>query len=231
MRVVVKIVKAAFFDLFFTLVTPDYTSSVNEYDVLGISKDIWEFYAENETLYRERALGEIKDKNKIIDRIVALMPFQVTGQQRNEIFVLRQSRMKRALTSVDNDIIHTLILLRNKGIKLCLISNADKIDCEYWNISPLANIFEKAIFSCDIGILKPNKEIYEYAMKQLGVKPNESIFVGDGGSEELKGAKRAGMQAVFTEYLDKKEAAEAKRLRSDSDYHIDNFDQLLSIID
>lgn len=216
--------------MFFTLITPKYNNCKNEYDILGITKDVWEFYAENDALYNERALGKIKDKNEIIKKIVALMPFRVTEQQQKEILILRQNRMRNALISVDERIIEMLTLLHNRDIKLCLISNADKIDCEYWSMSPLVGIFDKAIFSCDVGILKPDKEIYEYAMKQLKVEPNESIFVGDGGSNELSGAKRARMKAVFTEYLDKKDAVESKRLQLNSDYHIDKFDELINVI-
>ena len=224
-----NIIKALFCDLFFTLITPKYNCK-NEYDVLGITKDEWEFYAENEVLYHDRALGKIANKAEIIKRIVSTIPLHVTEQQESEISILRENRMKRALISVDRQIIKILTLIHNKGIKLCVISNADKIDCEYWSMSPLASIFDRAIFSCEVGMLKPNKEIYWYAMKQLKVEPNESIFVGDGGSDELGGAKRAGMQTVFTEYLDKKNAAESQRLQLDSDYHIDKFDELINII-
>ena len=96
-----------------------------------------------------------------------------------------------------------MTLLHQKDIKLCLISNADIIDRAYWTMSPLACIFDEAIFSCDIGILKPDKKIYDYAMRCLNVKSNESIFIGDGGSDELNGAKRAEMKTVFTEYFGK----------------------------
>lgn len=212
------------------MITPESTNYINECGVLGISKDAWEFYAENDVLYYERALGKIKDGKEIIEKIVAIMPFHVTEQQQKEILTLRENRMKGALTSVDRYILKTLTLLHKKDIKLCLISNADKIDCKYWSISPLALIFDEAIFSCDIGILKPDKKIYDYAMQRLKVKPNESIFVGDGGSDELKGAKQAGMQTVFTEYLVKKDEAKARNILSDTDYHIDKFEELVNII-
>ena len=91
--------KSSFFDLFFTLITPKYNSYKNEYDVLGITKDTWEFYAENDVLYHERALGKIKDEKEIIKKIVALMPFHVTEQQQREILILRQNRMKGATMS------------------------------------------------------------------------------------------------------------------------------------
>ena len=53
-----------FFDLFFTLITPQYNDFRNENDVLGISKDEWEKYAEDGELYLERATGREKIHKK-----------------------------------------------------------------------------------------------------------------------------------------------------------------------
>lgn len=224
------IIKAVFFDLFFTLIYPRYTESENEYDVLSITKEEWEYYAENEVLYNERAIGKLKDESEIIEKIAAIMPFSVSEQQKSKILCLRQNRMKNALMSVHPCITDTLLSLRKKNIKLCLISNADKIDCKYFASSPLGEIFDEAVFSCDVGILKPDRKIYDLAMQKLNVMADESLFVGDGGSDEFIGAKRAGMQTVFTEYLIKKDKAERKKLYADCDYYIDDFKKLLDIV-
>ena len=66
-------IKAIFFDLFFTLVYPCYLDE-NEYNVIGISSAEWEKYAENRMLYNERAKGKIKTEREIIDKIVNSMP-------------------------------------------------------------------------------------------------------------------------------------------------------------
>lgn len=63
-------------------------------------------------------------------------------------------------------------------------------------------------------------------MSRLNVKADESLFVGDGGSDELAGARRAGMKTVFTEYLDKKEDEKSDILRQEADYYIKQFDEL-----
>lgn len=43
---------------------------------------------------------------------------------------------------------------------------------------------------------KPDACIYEEAAKRLGIDLTECVFVGDGGSNELAGAKAVGMKAV-----------------------------------
>lgn len=219
-------IKAVFFDLFFTLIYPQYSTGKNEYDVVGISAEEWEHYAENDDVYKARALGEIKDEREIIDRIICSMPYKISEEQMIEILNLREVRMQRALFEVDEKILHTIREIHEKDIKICLVSNADVIDCKYWSQSPLASFFDEAIFSCDVGIMKPDLKIYDYALRKLNVKADESLFVGDGGSDELTGARRAGMKAVFTEYLDKKDDKKSEILLREADYYIKQFDEL-----
>lgn len=47
-------IEAIFFDLFFTLIIPKYHLKKNENDVLGLSVEEWELYAENDMLYKRR---------------------------------------------------------------------------------------------------------------------------------------------------------------------------------
>ncbi len=223
-------IKAVFFDLFFTLIYPSY-SIENEYEIIGISSSEWESYAENNILYDERAKGKIRNEREIIDRIVNIMPYKVTEEQKRNILLKREERMKRTLLSVDNKVLEILGKVREKGVKIGLISNADIIDIKYWNDSPLSAFFDSVIFSCDVGILKPETEIYQLAMKRLNVKPEESIFIGDGGSNELFGAKRAGMKTIFSEYLDCKSKIQKEMIIKYSDYHIESFDEILKCID
>lgn len=223
-------IKAIFFDLFFTLIYPKY-SDINEYDVVGISAIEWEKYAEDNALYHERALGKVRTEKEIINRIVDIMPYDLNESQKQEMLQRREERMKRALLTVDNNILCTLRKVHDKGVKIGLISNADMIDSKYWNKSPLSEFFDVVIFSCNVGILKPEIEIYKLAMNMLGIRSKESIFIGDGGSNELYGAKRAGMKTVFTEHLECKSSNEIEKIKLYADYHIDSFDELLRYIE
>ena len=223
-------VEIVFFDLFFTLIVPVYSSGRNEYDVLGMTANEWEKYAEDNMLYKKRALGKITDEKEIIEEIINIMPHDVSQKQKDEILCLRQERMRQALQRVDDKIIRTITEIHNQGIKIGLISNADKIDRKSWEESPLSKIFDDAVFSCDVGYLKPDVEIYNLAMKRMNVKAEQAVFVGDGGSDELTGAKNAGMITVFTEYLEKKEESIKNKLMEEAAYHIEDFEELLTIV-
>lgn len=223
-------IKAVYFDLFFTLIIPSYEKINNEYDILHLSMTEWENYAENDMLYQERALGQVKSEMEIIDRIVSVIPFQVNDIQKKQILSAREKRMKNALHNVPEDMIDVLKILKTRKIKIGLISNADIIDCKYWGESKLASFFDDVIFSCNVGFLKPDRQIYELAMQNLKVLPDESLFVGDGGSNELFGAKSAGMKTIFTEALENKNGEKRNNIMKYADYHINNFAEILKYV-
>lgn len=223
-------IKAIYFDLFFTLIVPAYEKTNNEYDILSLSVSEWEQYAENDILYQERALGFVKTEIEIIDKIISLMPFEVSIVQKEQVLFARERRMKNALKMISKEVLDALQKLKLKDIKLGLISNADCIDCKYWTQSPLFRCFNDSVFSCDVGLLKPDRQIYELAMRRLNVSPEQCLFVGDGGSNELCGAKAAGMGTVFSEMLEKKNAEQRKSIVKYADYHITHINELFNYL-
>ncbi|MDE5932180.1 MAG: HAD-IA family hydrolase, partial [Lachnospiraceae bacterium] len=198
--------------------------------LLGLSAEAWEKYAEEPSLYRQRALGAVHSEEEIIDKIAAIMPFEVSAVQKQKVLAARRERMKAALQNVSDEITDVLETLKGKGMKIGLISNADRIDCRYWKESKLSPFFDDAVFSCDVGLLKPDRHIYELAMQRLGVSPEICLFVGDGGSNELQGAKSVGMKTVFTEALEVKDEESRHRIMMYADHHIENFREILKCI-
>lgn len=94
------------------------------------------------------------------------------------------------------DAVETLGALGERGIQTGLISDYSGEIMDLWPDTPLAPLFEEAIFSAAVGCMKPAQEIYAMACERLDVKPEECLYVGDGGSHELTGATAAGMEAV-----------------------------------
>ena len=66
-----------FFDLFFTLIKPEYCPDMSENEVLGLSIEEWESYAEDKALYLERAGGFVTEESKIIEDITMLLQRQI----------------------------------------------------------------------------------------------------------------------------------------------------------
>ena len=221
--------KTVFFDLFFTLADLEYQQE-NEFTLLGITRQQWEASAENPQTYNLRTTGGVATEKEMLSSMVSGLPFNVTDSQLEKLVEIRNDRMKKALCEIHPDILFTLKKLKEKGVKLCLVSNADIIDKKYWGISPLKALFDQAIFSCDVGIVKPSKEIYQLAMDRMDTTPDKCFFVGDSGSNELAGAKSCGITTVLTEFLTVKDSATREKILKSADFTVQDFKEIINIV-
>ena len=94
------------------------------------------------------------------------------------------------------DVASALQNLAGRGIKLGLLSNCDEREIRRWPDSPLAQYFDVACFSCDIGFTKPDPKAFSTVLERLGTSPRKAAYVGDGGSDELEAARKAGFGLV-----------------------------------
>jgi putative hydrolase of the HAD superfamily len=95
------------------------------------------------------------------------------------------------------DAIGSLAGLRARGLRLALLSDCSLELPEAWPQLPVAEYFDTAVFSCLAGFRKPDPRLFEMVTTQLGVAPEECLYIGDGGGRELTGATKAGMKALM----------------------------------
>jgi len=57
-------------------------------------------------------------------------------------------------------------------------------------------LFDIIVMSSRIGFIKPQPQIYQYILRELGVKPEEAVLVED-IKRNVDGAKAVGMQAIL----------------------------------
>jgi putative hydrolase of the HAD superfamily len=91
----------------------------------------------------------------------------------------------------------TMARLRERGIKLGLITVCSEEVPAAWPETELAGLFDAETFSSITGLIKPEPEIYLRTARALGVDPADAMFVGDGANDELGGAARVGMTPVL----------------------------------
>ena len=72
---------------------------------------------------------------------------------------------------------------------------------EAWPECRIAPYFDAFLCSSAVGLMKPDLEIYREGCRRLGTDPDECLFIGDGGSDELRGAKQAGMTPLWASSL------------------------------
>jgi putative hydrolase of the HAD superfamily len=95
----------------------------------------------------------------------------------------------------------TLIKIKEKGLKLAIVSDAPKLKA--WirlTTMKLDDFFDVVIGLEDTGKLKPAKQPFALALKQLNLKPEECLMIGDNPSRDMKGARAIGIKTAFAKY-------------------------------
>lgn len=95
----------------------------------------------------------------------------------------------------------TLIKLKAKGLVLAIVSDAPRMQA-WLRLAEmnLLEFFDFVVALEDTGKLKPSKLPFRQAIKKLGLKPSEILFVGDNPERDIKGAKSVGMQTALAKY-------------------------------
>ncbi|OGO40406.1 MAG: hypothetical protein A2147_02480 [Chloroflexi bacterium RBG_16_57_8] len=104
--------------------------------------------------------------------------------------------IRRLLAVPRNEASGVLAALRRRGLRTGLVSNAAGYVADGWRDSPLAPLFDVAVFSCSVGLTKPDPEIYALASRRLEALPSQCLYIADGKYRELSGAEAVGMKAV-----------------------------------
>ncbi|OZM58767.1 2-haloalkanoic acid dehalogenase [Lottiidibacillus patelloidae] len=87
----------------------------------------------------------------------------------------------------------------------------------------LNRYFDEIIISEEVGISKPDKQIFELALRKIHVNPEAALFVGDDLEKDIAGCQNAGMKGIWFN---------PQKIKNDSEIkpyaEINSFDRLLS---
>jgi putative hydrolase of the HAD superfamily len=87
--------------------------------------------------------------------------------------------------------------LRDRGLRLLVVSNWD---CSLGSVLErcgLAPLLEASISSAEAGSRKPDPGIFELALSRAGCEPGEVVHVGDTAEEDVAGAEAAGIRVLL----------------------------------
>jgi putative hydrolase of the HAD superfamily len=148
--------------------------------------------------FDERWYGELAQMRETGPIPDALAVFDPSPEAIAEILELRRGVTLEGLTPVPGAV-ETITALRERGFKTGLITVCSEDVVLLWPGTDFRGLFDAEVFSATCGLRKPDPRIYRLALDQLGVEPEEAMFVGDGANDELAGTRRVGMTAVGVE--------------------------------
>lgn len=205
--------KHLFFDLDHTLWDFDANAKATlqqlHLDLKLVDKGVHDFdifyqnYLEhNEKLWARYRNGYIKQEELRIKRMwLTLLDFQIADEelarQLSELFL----QLLPTRTIIFPDTKEVLHYLTGKGYQMSLITNGfEKTQHSKLKSSGLDFFFTEVITSEASNSLKPQKEIFEYALKKTGAKVEESIMIGDSIEVDIAGAMNAGMDQMHVNF-------------------------------
>ncbi len=84
--------------------------------------------------------------------------------------------------------------LRNRGLRLAVVSNGDGQAPRRLREAGMAEYFEEIIDSGNVGVEKPDPRIFLLTLEKLGVEPSRAVHVGDFYQVDVLGARKAGLK-------------------------------------
>ena len=188
-------IKAVIFDMFETLVTLfEGRTYFSENMAKDIGADITEFRKAWHKSEHDRSIGRMTMKEGIADTLRNLGMYD--EKTVDMLFGNRLAALGDTFAAIPEASVELLKGLKKRGIKVGLITNTFSDERDLIRASELFPYFDAAMISYEQGVLKPDPSMYLKIMEEFGVKPEECLYVGDGGSKELYAARDLGMNAV-----------------------------------
>ena len=194
--------RAVVFDVDFTLARPGPDLGPDGYRLLGLRYGLELDPARYEEA-RAAAVAEVKrhpelDHDEEIwvlftERIICGMGG--TGDTRGAAVEMERRWVRSEHFELYDDALPVLELLRERGIKIGLLSNSSRDLDEF--VAHHGLVVDAVLTSHAHGKTKPHESIFRALLDRLGVEPEEAVMVGDTVEDDVEGARAVGMRAVL----------------------------------
>lgn len=161
------------------------------------------YTAHNHRLWDRYAKGFIKQEELRWKRIyLSLLDFKIANEQLSKAMSIEFLKILPTKKKLFPYTIEILNYLKEKNYSLHLITNGfESVQFQKIQNAQIAHFFTEVITSEVSNSLKPNKEIFEYALKSSKATLAESIMIGDNETADIQGGINIGMDTVFVNHL------------------------------
>jgi putative hydrolase of the HAD superfamily len=187
-------IDAIIFDLGGVLIDIDYTKTRQAFENLGIS-NFNELYsqANQQDLFDRFEIGQISGQhfiNSLLNyftepispnKVVHAWNAMLLDFKLDKLTLLEKLAAKYPLFLLSNTNELHVPIVRQRLSKL--------------TAKPLEAYFSKVYFSHDLGLRKPNSEIFEFVCSENNLNPSTTLFIDD-SIQHIEGAKKCGLQTI-----------------------------------
>lgn len=181
-------IKAILFDLWNTLIynKSDYRPSVEMVELL-----------------KEHGFDNPDDT---YDKLINLKPFSSTKEAAEHICSKAGCKAEVVKSILDKyslikptpfpEVIPALKRLR-RSYKLALVSNIHTFSLRPFRKTGFDSLLDYTFYSFELGMIKQNPELFRHALREMGVRPEEAVMVGDCKFADIEPAESAGIRGVL----------------------------------
>jgi putative hydrolase of the HAD superfamily len=161
------------------------------------------YTAHNHRLWDRYSKGFIKQEELRWKRIyLSLLDFKIANEQLSKEMSLEFLQILPTKKKLFPHTIEILNYLKGKDYKMHLITNGfESVQMQKIKNAEIAHYFTEVITSETSNSLKPNKEIFEFALKTANATLSESLMIGDNETADIQGGINVGMDTVFVNHL------------------------------
>ena len=144
--------------------------------------------------------------------------------------VIHNSYGQAITAKVIEGVFEVLEAMRKDGYRTAMIANANSADAR--NIIAtcgLEDYFDVIVISEEVGIEKPDKQVFKVALDKLGVEAENAVMVGNRIDADIVGANRIGMKSVWFKWNNRYPAS-VNTKEEEPDFTISNLSDLNAVL-
>lgn len=98
--------------------------------------------------------------------------------------------------TLNEEIEQLIVHLKNQGHRLFLLSNTNGIHVPFFTREyTVFEHFAGAVYSHEVGVMKPDSEIYQIAIEKFDLDPARTVYIDD-SDDNIAGGRKLGLQAI-----------------------------------
>jgi putative hydrolase of the HAD superfamily len=163
-------------------------------EILGLDGDA--FFTALTGSFTERSTGVLGDQRATLAHMARRCGGRPDDGQLAAACAHRTELEWRFASAYRPESLAVLEHLAAASVPVGVVSDCTHELVQIWDRLPVAGVVGVAALSVSLGVKKPDPAMYVHACDGLGVDPAAVLYVGDGGSHELTGARALGMRAV-----------------------------------
>ena len=184
-------IKAVVFDLFGTLTDGKANAERSIIEEFSINLD-------------EKKLGYIicskLYKETYYDEILTELGIEATQENKERIKKAFMNDVKSE--KLREEVKDLLKYIKKEGLMLGLISSLPCPIYDFLKKENIKDMFDKILYSYELGIMKPNPKIFQMMLSSLKIKPEEMLWIGNSYESDFLPAKKLGIKSLLIDVKD-----------------------------